>query len=139
MENNKFNETMEVSVKEEFDPFANTPWSSDDEIYDFVIQKKYIAEWDWEYIWNELVEKGLHPDYAYAIIEHTKEQGKEAKRKVRLQGIREFIGGILLCAAGVYCFFLSDIIPIRGSSLVIWAVAFISLITNGLYRLKRKF
>ena len=59
MENNELNETLDVSTNEEFDPFANTPWTSDDEIYDFVIHKKYMAEWDWEYIWNELVEKGI--------------------------------------------------------------------------------
>ena len=49
-------------------PFNGTPWKSDQEIYDYASNLKYNLGWGWPYIKEELVRKGLNPQYAEAIV-----------------------------------------------------------------------
>lgn len=55
-------------------PFIGTPWKSDQEIYDFALEKRKIFECDWDEIESLLKSQDLDPDYAAAIVANLKEQ-----------------------------------------------------------------
>lgn len=49
-------------------PFQGTPWSSDQEIYDYAMGLKQNVGWEWHNVRNSLVSQGLDEQYADAII-----------------------------------------------------------------------
>lgn len=50
--------------------FEGTPWTSDQEIYDYASHRKYNLGWDWNNIKDALIKEGLDADYAQAIIQN---------------------------------------------------------------------
>lgn len=122
-----------------FSPFEGTPWNSDEEIYDYVIDKKYAEEWTWEMVKLSLVQKGLDENYADAIIQNTQEEGKEAKKIVRWSGVREIAVGLLIALVGIYFVFFNEEYELTLRGYGVWIAGSILCITYGCAKLKRRF
>lgn len=120
-------------------PFYGTPWSSDDEIYDYVIQRKYVDHWDWENVKESLMMEGLDGDYADAIIAYLQVEGKKAKKSVRLKGTLEVLLALVIGAVGIYIVFFDQNYELTHRGYIIWLVGTISLLIHGFYKLNRKF
>ena len=50
--------------------YGNTPWKSDEEIYEYASHRRYELGWEWNVIKYDLVKMGLDEAYADAIIEN---------------------------------------------------------------------
>ena len=50
--------------------YGNTPWESDEEIYEYASHRRYELGWKWNVIKYDLVKMGLDEGYADAIIEN---------------------------------------------------------------------
>lgn len=49
-------------------PLEGTPWTTDDEIYEYASHRRYQLGWDWNDVKTDLVSRGLNGGYADAII-----------------------------------------------------------------------
>lgn len=116
-----------------------SPWSTDQEIYDYVIQKRYVEEWEWSDVKDSLMSQGLPEHYADAIIENTQSEGKKAKKSVRLRGIGEIAGAIIWFLIGFNIVFFDSERMLTTKGFIIWIVGTIALLIDGCYRLNRKF
>lgn len=78
-------------------PFTNTPWNSDEEIYTYAAHKKNNLGWEWADIKNSLVNQGLDPDYAEAIIQNLIEvsDNSDSESEGSPSYVKGMIGGII--------------------------------------------
>ena len=120
-------------------PLYGTPWNTDEEVYDYVIQLRYEEEWEWENIKETLENQGLPSDYAAAILENTKSVGGKEKIKTRWRGVGELIFGLFIIIGGVWL--LTDYTGPRRKGKVVVAVVIVGpwLIISGIRHLTRKF
>lgn len=54
-----------------------TPWNSEEEIYEFAVNKKYCLGWDWESVKGALINNGLDENYAESIVASLQEAEKD--------------------------------------------------------------
>lgn len=81
------------------DTLFGSPWRTDQEIYDFVKEKKDL-QWSWEGIKEYLMAQGIPNDYAEAIIENSKEA------VLQETGTSKSSGRLLLFILGIVIFFI---------------------------------
>lgn len=118
---------------------ANTPWMNDEEIYDYVINKRQEEEWEWESIKMDLTLKGLPEHYANSIIANLKEASNLAKGKVRKRGVILIIGALALLGFGIYHGFISSTTTLTVKGAFVFLLGGLATLIYGIKDLTRKF
>lgn len=95
-------------------PFTGTPWTCDDEIYDYVYHKRYVEEWDWDYIKDCLVESGLEFSYAEAIICNMQTEGYVAHENTAWKGLAKILLGLIVFFVGGWLVISNPHFHLRG-------------------------
>lgn len=120
-------------------PFHGTPWSSDEEIYDFVIYRKYSAHENWAEIMYDLTIRGLDATYADEIIENVRAEWKKAGTAIRLKAFGECISGLALLGLGFYHSFISPDRTLTANGFVACYGGGLVLVIDGIRRLVRNY
>lgn len=120
-------------------PFDGTPWNNDDEIYDFVIEKKFGNDWDWDSIKASLLKNGLNEEYADAIIANIRKAGREEHNKTIIKGVAHILLGILVAVLGYYITFINNDYELTSRGYIIWIIGSIALIIYGVIDLNKKY
>lgn len=120
-------------------PFHGTPWNSDEEIYDFVIIKKYHENEDWEEIKYDLKIRGLDAHYADEIIANVRSEGQKAGKKIRFKAAGESILGFILLSKGFYHAFLSLDTTLTAKGAMVFFVGGGVLLIDGIRRLVKNY
>ena len=104
-------------------PFYGTPWKSDEEIYDYVINLRYEREWEWDFIKEILVKDGLQPYYADAIIDNIQAEGRKAKRMVWRKAFIYMFISLVALLVGIYIIFFNDNYTLTFRGYMAWIIA----------------
>ena len=83
-------------------PFEGTPWSNDEEIYDFAIKKKQRYECDWNDVVPFLTAEGLDSNYAQAIVENLKVSFKASPAKDKKSKRNAIIFSVIWAVLAVF-------------------------------------
>lgn len=118
---------------------ANTPWMNDEEIYDYVINKRQEEEWEWDSIKMDLTLKGLPEYYADSIIANLQEASNLAKGKVRKRGVVLIIGALVLLGFGIYHGFISTTTTLTVKGAFVFLLGGFATLIYGIKDLTRKF
>lgn len=118
--------------------FEGTPWTSDQEIYDYVVRRKFEEEWTWEAVRESLIESGLPSYYTDAIIENSQAEGQKAKKIVRLRGWGEVALSIIIFIVGLFIV-MTPYYELKTRGYIMWIVGSMALLIDGVQHLKREF
>ena len=113
-------------------PFTGTPWTSEDEIYDYVSNMRYVEAFDWDYIKDCLVDGGLESSYADAIIANMQDKTGENSEDNAWKGTAKIILAILVFCLGFWLVTSNINFHMRGRGYFLWIFGSGYLLVDGI-------
>ena len=91
-----------MEAREQSSPFEGTPWSNDEEIYDFAIKKQQRYECKWDEVVPFLTAEGLDSDYAKSIVDNLKESYESTRTMDKKRKRNVIIFYVILAIVGIF-------------------------------------